>query len=394
MKRLLLLLAIAAPALAAASAPVASSRETIGEALTRTAAESRAAQALVTSLEAEEKKATGEVARLKVERQRAAAEITLAESRIVEADLALSAARGAVAAREASLARRRAPLTGLLAGLATMGRRPPVLALADGTSIAELVRVRALIDGSMPVIARRSAMLRSEIDEGRKLAADTDRARESLAASRASLIERRREFSALEVAASARALTLRADATGVEDQVLAGGETLLDLRGAAAAAAAARAAARALARQPLAPPRPFAPEGKALPSPLAYRLPTVAPVIEGLGEVSQSGVRSRGLRFATARGAAIVAPAAGTILFASAFRNYDGIVVIDHGGGWTSLLTDVAATVKRGDRVAAGAPLGRALGDVGLELRAAGQPRSAALIAGSSALLSNAAETR
>ena len=70
----------------------------------------------------------------------------------------------------------------------------------------------------------------------------------------------------------------------------------------------------------------------------------------------------------------------------------DGIIVIDHGRGWTSLLIDVAPGVARGERVAAGALLGKALGDVGLELREAGQPRSPALIAGSSHLLSNRAK--
>jgi septal ring factor EnvC (AmiA/AmiB activator) len=117
-------------------------------------------------------------------------------------------------------------------------------------------------------------------------------------------------------------------------------------------------------------------------------------VIEGLGTVSSAGVRSRGIRFATPRGSPILAPAAGKILFAGAFREHDGIIVIDHGKGWTSLLIDVAPSVRANDRVAAQAPLGRALGDVALELREDGRPRSAALIAGSSQMLSNGALTR
>ena len=169
---------------------------------------------------------------------------------------------------------------------------------------------------------------------------------------------------------------------------------MLDLGGEAAAASAARKVARelaALAARRAAPVRArFAP----LPRAAGLCLPTTAPVIEGLGNVSAAGVRSRGIRFATPRGSMILAPAAGRILFASAFREHDGIVVIDHGRGWTSLLIDVAPSVRAGERVAAGAPIGRALGDIGLELREAGQPRSAALIAGSSAMLSNRNRTR
>ena len=394
MKRFALLLATAAPALAAASVPIEVPRETIAEALARTTAEASAAEARVAMLNVREQAASDEATRLRAERQRAAADIVLTEARLAAADVALIAARVAVASRGARLDRQRAPLAALLAGLATMSRRPPMIALADTGSIAELVRVRALIDGSMPFIARRSAALQAELAQGRTLAARADAARRTVNASRAELVEQQRRFAALETRASARAAELRATASGVEDQVLAGGETVLDLSGQAVAASAARSSARALARLPLAAPRPFAPDSRAVPPPLAYALPTRAVVIGGVGDVSAAGVRSRGIRFATARGSPIIAPAAGRILFAGAFREHDGIIVIDHGKGWTSLLIDVAPSVRADQRVAAGAPLGRALGDVALELREGGQPRSAALIAGSSRTLSNGAKTR
>ncbi len=394
MRRLAFLCAMVAPALAAASVPIAAPRETIAQALARTAAEAKSAEARVTVLLRREQSATDEAARLKAERQRAAADIVLTEARLAAADVALTAARVAVMSRTARLDRQRAPLAALLAGLATMGRRPPILALADTTSIAELVRVRALIDGSMPVIARRSAALQAELAEGRTLAANADAARKAVAASRAALVDQQKRFATLEEQASARAAALRASASGAEDQVLAGGEVVLDLGGEAAAASAARKVARDLASLPLASPRPFTPDSRPASAPLAYALPTTAPVIEGLGNVSAAGVRSRGIRFATPRGSVILAPAAGKILFASAFRDHDGIIVIDHGRGWTSLLIDVVPGIRAGTRVSAGAPIGRALGDVGLELRESGQPRSAAIIAGSSAMLSNRNRTR
>jgi septal ring factor EnvC (AmiA/AmiB activator) len=394
MKRLAILLAVAAPALASASVPIELPRETIQQALARTSAEARAAEARVAALKSREQAASDEATRLRAERQRAAADIVLTEARLAAADVKLTAARAAVAARGARLAQQRAPLAALLAGLATMGRRPPMIALADTGSIAELVRVRALIDGSMPVIMQRSTALQAELDRGRQLEASAEAARRAVDASRAELLEQQRRFALLETRANARAAQLRATASGVDDQVLAGGEAVLDLGSEAAAAGAARSLARATARLPLAPPRPFAPDSRAAPSEIAYQLPTQASVIEGLGNVSAAGVRSRGIRFATPRGSQIVAPAAGKILFAGAFREHDGIIVIDHGEGWTSLLIDLAPAVRAGERVAAGAPLGRALGDVSLELREAGQPRSAALIAGSSHMLLNGRKTR
>lgn len=394
MKRVPFLLAVFVPALAAASVPVEPARETLSAALARTKAETKAAELRVAVLKRREQAAASEAARLRLEQQRAAADIALTEARLAAANVALTAARAGMAIRKARLDHQRAPLADLLAGLVTMGRRPPFVALADTRSITQLVRVRALIDATMPVIAQRSAALQGELREGRQLASTVATARDVVEASRAALVDQQRRFATLEGQASARAAALRASTSGAEDQVMAGGEAVLDLGDEAAAAVAARALAREVARPPLAPPRPFAPDSRKMVSPLAYRLPTTSPVSEGLGTVSAAGIRSRGIRFATPRGTPIVAPAPGRILFANAFRQHDGIVVIDHGKGWTSVLINVVPDVDAGDRVTAGGPVGRALGDVQLELRERGQPRSAALIAGSSSMLSNRGRTR
>jgi septal ring factor EnvC (AmiA/AmiB activator) len=112
-------------------------------------------------------------------------------------------------------------------------------------------------------------------------------------------------------------------------------------------------------------------------------------VTDGLGAIDASGVRSRGITLATPRGAPVAAPADGVVSFSGAFRDYDGIIIIDHGGGWLSLVVNVASPVKPGERVRLGAPLGRALGAIRVELSHNGQRFSPALIAGSSATLSN-----
>jgi murein DD-endopeptidase MepM/ murein hydrolase activator NlpD len=51
-------------------------------------------------------------------------------------------------------------------------------------------------------------------------------------------------------------------------------------------------------------------------------------------------------------------------------------VIIDHGGGWTTTVTDLTAlAVRRGDRVSARQKLGRvAGGEVEVELRKDGRP--------------------
>jgi septal ring factor EnvC (AmiA/AmiB activator) len=160
------------------------------------------------------------------------------------------------------------------------------------------------------------------------------------------------------------------------------------LHGEQAGNRSARAVASLLASEEPAPPRPFGSAGTLARPPFAYDLPATAPVIEGLGAVNDSGVRSRGTSFATARGAAVTAPADGVVRFSGPFRNYDGIVIVDHGAGWMSLVVNVSSPLKPGQKVARGDPLGRALGPIEVELSRNGQRFSPALIAGSSQTLS------
>jgi septal ring factor EnvC (AmiA/AmiB activator) len=83
----------------------------------------------------------------------------------------------------------------------------------------------------------------------------------------------------------------------------------------------------------------------------------------------------------------VVAPAAGTVRYAGRFRGYRTIVIIDHGDGWTTLVTGLAAAPLRvGQTLAVGAPLGTAgRGEdarVTVELRRKGRPFDIASLIG------------
>jgi septal ring factor EnvC (AmiA/AmiB activator) len=151
--------------------------------------------------------------------------------------------------------------------------------------------------------------------------------------------------------------------------------------------AATRVALAALPPPELRPPRP----GEAAPpldggswraSDAPYLLPVGGVLVTGLGEVSDAGVRARGLTLAPAGEAEVVAPADGTIAYAKPFRDYGEIVIIDHGGGWTTLVTGLATlAVRRGEAVRQGDVIGRtgARDDgrestVTVELRRKGRP--------------------
>jgi septal ring factor EnvC (AmiA/AmiB activator) len=371
-----------------ASALAQSGGEPLDAALKQALAEQAAAQAETARLEKAASQARSEADRLHAEQAAAAQAIQAAEARINAANARLQLASAYIAAHRQQLAAEEQPVASLLAGLATMGRRPPLLVLADRGSTDELVEVRLLLDSTLPVIRSRTSRLSAQLAEGQRLQQAALGARAELAGSRDNLVARRQQFAALEQRALQQAFASGGQALGSSDVAMAAGENVEKLRGEQASNQSMRVVAGQLAAEDTAPASPFAPEGPAPRPPFAYQLPAAAPVTEGLAAVNESGVRSRGLTMATARGLAVTAPADGVVKFAGPFRDYDGVVIIDHGGGWISMIVNVASSLHPGDRVALGQEIGRALGPLQVELSQNGRRISPALIAGSSQNLS------
>jgi septal ring factor EnvC (AmiA/AmiB activator) len=89
-------------------------------------------------------------------------------------------------------------------------------------------------------------------------------------------------------------------------------------------------------------------------------LPVSGRLVSGFGETQQlGGPRVRGIALSTRAGAQLVAPAAGRVAFAGPYRGYGNIVIIEHPGGWTSLVTGLARLdTSVGAQLLAGSPLG------------------------------------
>jgi septal ring factor EnvC (AmiA/AmiB activator) len=135
-------------------------------------------------------------------------------------------------------------------------------------------------------------------------------------------------------------------------------------------------------------------EGEGREPALTYALPANAAVTDGHGAVSATGIRSRGIRLATRRGTPVTMPAGGRIVFSGPYRRYDGVVIIDHGNGWMTMLLDVRSEAKKGERLESGDPLGIALGEMTVELSHQGNFVSPAAMAARSRSLSIQAQRR
>jgi murein hydrolase activator len=357
-------------------------------------AEFEAARKRSDTFQAAADRAAGSLQRLRADKRAALSALETSEARITLAELKLRAARARALAEQRRIAEVQRPLASLLTGIAILGQRPPLMTLVDRANADELVRTQLLMQSTLPVIRARTKDL-----DARRASAERafGAARASLAeleAGRRSLEAERKTYAALEQRLLAEAARAGGAAVSASDLMLATGELRERLRAEAQGNVAIRAEAIALASGPAIPARPGSADGPMFRAPFPYRLPAAATLTQGLGEIDSAGVRSRGITLATPRGAPIEAPASGSVRFAGPFSGFDGVIIIDHGSGWMTMLVNLSPSVGSGQDLAIGAPVGRALGPVSVELYRNGKPYSPALIAGSSPPLSKGAKAR
>lgn len=379
-------IAIAGSATIAASAPVVPQGVPVDVQLRQARAEAAAAIAEQQRLEKLAAEARGEVERLRAKQLAAAQAIAAAEAAISAADAQARLIQARLEIQRQRLAREQAPASALLTALYMRSQRPPLLLMAQSGSTQELLKLRALVSAVTPAIRERAAALAKELDAAQALQTAASAAREERLQTRNALAKRRDAFAELEAEAIEIAERRGTAALGAGDTALARSDILAESEESARTARGSARLARELAEIG---PAPLPPQEPAPYAPLRYRLPADAAVVEGLGAIDANGVRARGVTLATRRGARLVAPADGTILFAGPFRDYDGILIIDHGSGWKSVLVNAGTDLRKGARVKIGDSLGIALGRVEVQLMRGGEAISPALIAGSSRIVSN-----
>jgi septal ring factor EnvC (AmiA/AmiB activator) len=329
-------------------------------------------------------------ARSQAEQVAAAAEIQTAEARIAAAGAQVRLIDQLRAAQRARLAERQGPIIKLTAALQTMARRPTALALVQPGSVTDMVHVRALLGAALPVIRARTAGLRAEVARGDALRRRADLAVADLRHEQQQLEIRRTALARIEADQRRRSQDYVDSAMLEQDRTIALGEKAKDIAqliadlGDQANIRARLAALPGPVLRPAVPARmaavmpATAPDAPQADGPPPYRLPVIGKLVAGLGEVSDSGVRAKGITLQTARAAQVVSPADGRIAFAGPFRGYAAIVIIDHDNGWATLITGLRGlAVKPGDSVVQGSPVGVADGAqprVTVELRHAGQP--------------------
>ncbi len=282
-------------------------------------------------------------------------------------------------ARESAIANRRGEIAALAGALQRLARQPPEALALDPATPLEAARTATLVGAMVATLERQAHALKDELAALTAARQAHLQTRTALAQTLADLTQERARLETALVA-RARAVARLADERGdTAARIARLGRESAELLGRLEPAPTAAPAispqnARAVARS--APVSPA--DLQALP---AYRWPVRGRIVENWGQAQPGGQTARGLTIEPREAASLVAPADGTVAFAGTFRGYGQILILEHGGGYHSILAQLSRIdAAVGQTVTAGEPVGRAgIDDRGmpvlyLELRRNGQP--------------------
>lgn len=364
------------------------------------------------ALERKREKAAQELHNLRAEAIAAAKKAQQHEARLIELEASLQDLGEREDVIRESLTQRRSQLSGTLAALQRMTRNPPQTLLAYPDAPTDMVRSALLLRTALPRIKEQADELSGKLHE---LARVREETRMQLASLESETAELEKEQERLKDVLTRKSTLLRqteSERKEVQRRMAELGKRAESIRGLLAqieedrkrreeaerkrkeeeqqrlAKAAAPPSGKseddeaAIARSAaLAKP----PGIKPFPSNGLITLPASGKIVKEYGTRNKYGQTERGITYAVRPGAQIVAPYDGRVAFAGPFEGYGQILIIEHDGGYHTLLAGLErldATV--GQWVLAGEPVGavssspidKGSNTVGLylELRRKGQP--------------------
>ncbi len=327
-------------------------------------------------LRQEASNATSTADRIVAQRAVLSAEIAAAEAQIAAANARIAIIARRQQAQRSRLGQESEPVLRLNAALQQMTSRPTALMIAQPGQRQDYIHLRAVMATVQPEIILRTSALRQQIAVQNEYRSQELLALKSLGDARSRLQARRTALAKLEGDARGKAGDFSANAAIEFEQAIAQGERARDIVG--------RIDTQRLSGEKAA-------ELAALDGPLlrqnaelressdsnAYILPARGTVVSGFNELNATGYRERGVRLAVDAGTLIVAPAGGRVTFAGRYRSYGQIVIIEHGNGWNTVITNLdAVQVAKDQKIAQGAILGTngdESAEIGVELRKNGR---------------------
>lgn len=355
------------------------------------------------ALERQRREASQTLAKLRREAITAAKKAQQHEARLIELEATLQELARREDAARGALRDRNRDMSGTLAALERISRNPPQTMLSFPGAPTQMVRSAMLLRSALPRLREDADQLAAELDELDRIRQETrvklvaldeettaleqERERLSGVLQRKAALLKQTESERREVGRRVQELANRAESirdllAQIEAERKRREEEERKRRESAAQAQRESGAAKEQAARDVALSKP---DGvRPFPSDGPITLPTSAPVVRRYGERNRLGQTERGLTFATRPGAQVVAPHDGLIAFAGPFEGYGQILIIEHDGGYHTLLAGLGRLdTSVGQWVLAGEPLGSAgaaidapgeIQGLYLELRRKGQP--------------------
>ena len=361
-----------------------------------------------------------EIGELQAAMIQAAKDVQDTESKVTDLEQALDQLEQTAHDKNAALEREQGRLASALMALQRLSRQPPQAILFSPEAPIDAARTARLLSLITPALDARARALQSDLSELRELRAEMSARRDSLASAVTKLAgENRRLSELLARKASLQQLTLSETAATTErldkladqaknlqdlidrlDKAKAqtgepeGGDAQVGNTGTENFSAAEDGAAEPSNTQLAAAENPAsrAPDAVArMHRPADFRdfpedaagiaQPARGKITVKFADPQDSGGESKGMMLETRPHAQIVAPFDGQIVFEGPFRSYGQILIIEHGGGYHTVLAGLGrADAVVGQWLLAGEPVG-VMGspDTGhpqlyLELRRDGQP--------------------
>ena len=369
-------LASALPALAVAWAIAATAAEDDGARLREVEQGLVEGQDRAQALRAAAEALAAEVRALQGELVAAAKAAQDQEERLTALESELTDLEVGAALAGAELVRRQAQMAATLAALQRLSLQPPQALMLGPRRPVDTVRSAMLLRVAVPAVAARARGLRQEIEALRRMQDDIRGRREEMAGAVLGLQAERDRLGALVERKKGLQQTTAAEQRGAAERVAAlAGEArdMRDLLSRLAPPAAQPAAGLRLERPT--DIRPFPAERAGLTPPARGRL------IGRYGEARDTDLYSRGITIETRPQAQVVAPYDGRIAFRGPFRGYGEILIIEHGGGYHTLLAGLGRIdAVVGQWLLGGEPVGVMGPSAGgspklyVELRRGGQP--------------------
>jgi len=336
-------------------------------------------------LRQEASNATSTADRIVAQRAVLSAEIAAAEAQIEAANARIAIIARRQQAQRSRLGQESEPVLRLNAALQQMTSRPTALMIAQPGQRKDYIHLRAVMATVQPEIVKRTSALRQQIAVQNEYRSQELLALKSLGDARSRLQGRRTALAKLEGDARGKAGDFSANAAIEFEQAIAQGERARDIVGRIDTQRLSGEKAAELAALEGPTLRPNI-ELRSASVSNAYILPARGAVVSGFNELNTTGYRERGVRMAVDPGTPIVAPAGGKVTFAGRYRSYGQIVIIEHGNGWNTVITNLdAVQVAKDQKVAQGAVLGTTgeeSAEIGVELRKNGRVMDIAALLG------------